>query len=127
MGSPAHAMASFEDLISVIAISENSRSGVREIHGDVVSRFDTHVCCSREATFAIIAVVCADLWLNRCSESLGRGDTCSCRIGESRLLDSLCALRLVIVAVYIFAVLQVDLLAVVAARWRLVSTEHNNV
>ena len=51
----------------------------------------------------------------------------SCRIGESRLLDSLCALRLVIVAVYIFAVLQVDLLAVVAARWRLVSTEHNNV
>jgi hypothetical protein len=89
MGSPAHAMASFEDLISVIAISENSRSGVREIHGDVVSRFDTHVCCSREATFAIIAVVCADLWLNRCSESLGRGDTWlvqNRRIPASRLI-----------------------------------------
>ena len=49
-------------------------------------------------------------------------------------LDSLYALRLVIVAaVYIFAVLQPEVdsdlpvLAVVAARWRLVSTEHNNV
>ena len=88
-------------------------------------RVSTPTFCSREATFAIIAVVCADLLLaEKVWVVVTRG---SCRIGESRLLDSLCALRLVTVAVYIFAVLQVDLLAVVAARWRLVSTEHNNV